>query len=210
MPDTFLSNIVVHGTKARQFALFQKLLCIAPQCKLSAPCRVLSLLEAGQARPSSSRVVHCILRVRVWRLDIPTMEQLPNGRMRRRVVGVSFEGRQERVRKLRPGQELVLCKHSGNGYDTYAIGIFDLADRENPLGFVGRDIKDHKVFDPVRNGIEMPARVHRINRGRGYHGPWGFMVEVNDLSMNYGTGSSACSDPAPDDTVCQIVLKRRT
>jgi hypothetical protein len=64
------------------------------------------------------------------------MEQLSGGRMLFRAVGVSFEGRQERIRKHRSGQELVLRKHSGNGYDVYAIGIFDPANRENPLGLL--------------------------------------------------------------------------
>jgi hypothetical protein len=138
------------------------------------------------------------------------MDQLPNGRMLCRAVGVSFEGRQDLVRKLRPGQDLVLRKHSGNEHDIYAIAIFDPADRETPLGFVGRDIKHHRVFDPVRKETEMPARVHRINRGRGRHGPWGFLVEIVDLSVASDTGSSACSDPAFNDTVCQIVLKRQS
>jgi hypothetical protein len=143
------------------------------------------------------------------------MEQLPNGYMLCRVVGVSFDGRQDLVRKLRLGQELVLLKHSGNGYDTYGIGIFNPADCKSPLGFIGRDIKHHKVFESVRTGLGMAARVHRINRGRGRHGPWGFMVAIADPAVTHVAGFSACRagtsvDPASNDMVCQIVIKQRS
>jgi hypothetical protein len=89
------------------------------------------------------------------------MEQLLDGRMLCRAVGVSFDGRQAAVRKLRPGQELVLLKHSGNGFDAYGIGIFDPADRNSPLGFIGRDTKHHRVFDAVRLESGMPTNVHQ-------------------------------------------------
>jgi hypothetical protein len=76
------------------------------------------------------------------------MEQIPDGRVLCRAVGVSFEGRQTAVRKLQPGQNLLLLlKHLGNGEDTYGIGIFDRADCKSPLGFIGRDIKHHRVFE---------------------------------------------------------------
>jgi hypothetical protein len=144
------------------------------------PCRALcwcdnlahsSKLSILQARGSHTYLGESLAEYTGQPWANPPMEQLPDGRMLFRAVGVSFEGRQDLVRKLRPSQELVLCKHSGNGYDTYAIGIFVLADCETPLGFVGRDIKHHTVFAPVRTGSGMAARVHRIDRGRGHYGP---------------------------------------
>jgi hypothetical protein len=143
------------------------------------------------------------------------MEQLPDGCMLCRAAGVSFEGRQERVRKLRPGQALVLRKHSGNGFDVYAIGIFDPAECENPLGFVARDIKEHRVFEMVRQRSEMPARVHRVNQGRGGHGLWGFMVAISDRAVSpVATFSTSTSMPHVDrvfdDKLCHIVIRRRS
>jgi hypothetical protein len=130
-----------------------------------------------------------------------------------RAVGVSFEGRQTAVRKLRPRQNLVLLKHLGNGEGTYGIGIFDPADCKSPLGFIGRDIKHHKVFKAVCTGSGMAATVHRIYRGRGRHGPWGFMVAIADPAVTHIAGfssSTPCVDSASNDMVCKIVIKRQS
>ncbi|GAQ86640.1 hypothetical protein KFL_003010150 [Klebsormidium nitens] len=88
------------------------------------------------------------------------------------------EARLDAIRKLWVGQALVLSKNLGGGFDTYAIGIFDPANRTAPLGFIGRDDKHHGVFEPSRTGVELPVKVHRINRARGRHGPWHFAVAI--------------------------------
>jgi hypothetical protein len=44
-----------------------------------------------------------------------------DGRMLCRAIGVTFDNRQAAVRNLRVGQELMLLKHLGNGFDSYAI-----------------------------------------------------------------------------------------
>lgn len=139
------------------------------------------------------------------------MEQSPNGRMLCRAVWVCFEGRQTEVRKLWPCQKLVLLKHFGNGEDTYGIGIFDPC--KSPLGFIGRDIKHHKAFESVCTGSGMAAIVHRINRGRGRHGPWGFMVAIADPAVTHIAGfssSTPCVDPASNDMVRKMVIKRQS
>jgi hypothetical protein len=59
----------------------------------------------------------------------------------------------------------------------------------------------------------MAATVHRINRGRGRRGPWGFMVAIADPAMTHVVGfssSTPCVDPASEDMVCEIVIKRQS
>jgi hypothetical protein len=142
----------------------------------------------------------------VSNLPACAMEELADGRTLCRAVGVTFEGRRNRIRMLQPGQELILRKYLMDGYSAYGIGIFDPTDCGSPgssLGFIGREFKYHRVFGPIRRGSEMQARVHRVYWGRC--GPCGFEVEIfNDSS------SSTSYNPALDDTLCEIVRRNRS
>mmetsp|Transcript_12248 Transcript_12248/g.21682 ORF Transcript_12248/g.21682 Transcript_12248/m.21682 type:complete len:337 (+) Transcript_12248:51-1061(+) len=52
------------------------------------------------------------------------------------IVGVSFEGRQEAVQKLQPGQAVLLLPEPSNTYDPWAVSVLTLEG--TPLGYIGR------------------------------------------------------------------------
>ena len=53
------------------------------------------------------------------------------------VVGVSFEGRVQAIKHLKPGDEVLLVKDDHNPHDHNAVEVVDLQGR--CLGFIGRN-----------------------------------------------------------------------
>ncbi len=73
-----------------------------------------------------------------------------------RVAGVTFEGRQPRVRALVPGTPVVLVREPHNPYDPRAVAVHDVAGAS--LGYIPRELT--APFHNDRRPLE--ARVLRV------------------------------------------------
>ncbi len=69
---------------------------------------------------------------------IPAPEGVGAGQVRTKVVGVTFEGRQEVVAKLKMGEQIVLRREPSNPYDTNAIRVERLDEEQ--IGFLNRHL----------------------------------------------------------------------
>lgn len=79
-----------------------------------------------------------------------------------KVMGVSFEGRQDLVAGLLPGQELELKRQPENPHDTNAVAVFFGILH---LGFLRKQIAKH-LAPLIDGGIRYRARIEHITGGR--------------------------------------------
>lgn len=78
-----------------------------------------------------------------------------------KIVGVSFEGRQDRVAGLVPGQELELQRHPENPADENAIGVWFGGWQ---IGFLRRQIAKH-LAPLIDGGVRYTARIEHVTGG---------------------------------------------
>jgi hypothetical protein len=95
-----------------------------------------------------------------------------------RATGVTFEGRQDAVGMLQPGQPLTLIRDSYNAHDPHAISIHLVFDgSRKSLGYINREVNCSSAFDALLFGHELLAAVYSV--GEGYSG-FGASLYVSD------------------------------
>lgn len=82
-----------------------------------------------------------------------------------KIVGVSFEKRQDVVAGLTPGMELDLVRQADNPADGNAIAVFF---GNLPLGFLRRQIARH-LAPRIDGGLRYRARIEQVTGGGGKH-----------------------------------------
>lgn len=90
-----------------------------------------------------------------------------------KIVGVSFEGRQDRVGTLAEGAELAVVRQPDNPYDPHAMAV--LTSEGDQVGYLRRQIA--KVLAPLADsGVHYSARVLQVTGGDKRS--WGVNIEV--------------------------------
>lgn len=90
-----------------------------------------------------------------------------------KVVGVSFEGRQQKVAGLSEGSELAVVRQPDNPYDPHAMAIMTSAGDQ--VGFLRRQIA--RALAPLADaGVRYRARVLQVTGGD--QRSWGVNIEV--------------------------------
>ena len=79
-----------------------------------------------------------------------------------KIVGVTFEGRQRFVVRLRRGEQLKLVRQPNNPYDPNAIAVFD--SQGNQLGYIRRELAAEMAYKMDR-GIQYTAEVTEVTGG---------------------------------------------
>ena len=98
-----------------------------------------------------------------------------------KVVGVTFENRQEKIirllynGRLQPGTELMIKRDIWNNVDPNAIGVYTMEGEQ--LGFLGRDLA-HSISQSLYNGTqEFSAFVSQVSGGYG-SGNFGINIRI--------------------------------
>ncbi|MBQ7624921.1 MAG: HIRAN domain-containing protein [Clostridia bacterium] len=86
-----------------------------------------------------------------------------------KVVGVTFENRQEKIQRLyfngqlRPGSELILMRETFNNQDPNAIAVYTMSGEK--IGYIGRDLA-HTMAQNIQNGKNLySAYVSQVTGG---------------------------------------------
>ena len=81
-----------------------------------------------------------------------------------KVAGVTFEGRQEIIRKLEKGSPLFLEREPENPYDCNAVKLLTIAGEH--VGYVGRELAED-LAQAMDNGINYQCFVAELTGGNG-------------------------------------------
>ena len=95
-----------------------------------------------------------------------------------KIVGVTFDNRQEHIKNLFPGQVLELRRETDNEYDENAIAVFF---EDEQLGYLKRNIARH-LAENFDNGIEYEAFVVQVNGSDESN--WGANIFVRRVDNN--------------------------
>lgn len=82
-----------------------------------------------------------------------------------KIVGVTFNGRQQYISQLKAGEELTLKREPGNQYDRNAIALYD--SRGNQLGYISRALASD-MAPMIDNGSRYRICVSDVTGGDGY------------------------------------------
>lgn len=104
-----------------------------------------------------------------------------------KVVGVTFDNRQEYVKRCYRGQELKLVRDKFNAYDRNAVAVYA---QNNQIGFLSRELAEKIAFQ-IDNGITFRCFVETITGG-GYQN-YGVNIRIVNTNENYKTNSKAVS-----------------
>lgn len=80
----------------------------------------------------------------------PIKEQMATSEFFTKIVGVTFEGRQETVSKLYIGQELVFIPDKANSYDRFAVKVCTTDGKQ--VGYVAKTCNE-QIFHNLVNGL---------------------------------------------------------
>lgn len=95
--------------------------------------------------------------------DIPEFEKEPSIGMYNKLAGVTFEGRQERVKTLKRGQRLFLKREKDNQHDKNAVAVTDAGGFQ--LGYIRAKVAEE--FAPALDkGVEYTCTVTDITGGK--------------------------------------------
>lgn len=102
-----------------------------------------------------------------------------------KIVGVTFDNRQQYVRRLVAGQELRLVRDSANPYDHNAIAVYD---GPHQLGFLRKEVAE-SLAPEMDRGVRVRASVEEVT-GQDY-GNYGANIKVVVQEGGSSGGSSA-------------------
>lgn len=99
--------------------------------------------------------------------------------VRTKVAGVTFEGRQDVVSQLSPGQELDLQLEPDNPHDAFAIAVLVLGGAQ--IGYVRAfNHLNAEIHDLIIKGREIKARVVDITGGQDGQS-YGCNIEIYEV-----------------------------
>jgi hypothetical protein len=117
------------------------------------------------------------------------------------VVGVSFEGRQETIRRCVEGQSAQVAHQRDNAYDANAVAVMNTGGEQ--LGFLPSALAE-RLVDEYGTGFTMEATIEQVLSNRG---TWGLRVAVHtgeaplraadDETMIQGSLGAWALDDAP-------------
>lgn len=81
-----------------------------------------------------------------------------------KLAGVTFDGRQEVLASLKPGQLLSVVREYENKFDPNAIKIFTTEDTPREVGFLNRRLA-HALAPVIDSGVEYSAEVTSVTGG---------------------------------------------
>ena len=111
-----------------------------------------------------------------------------------KIAGVTFEGRQELIKKLSDegklssGQKLELKREQDNLYDKNAIAIL-FPDTMQKLGYIGKDLAATMALR-MNEGVRYSAEVSQVTGGSGY---------------SYGINIVLCENPVTNTADTEII-----
>ena len=108
-----------------------------------------------------------------------------------KVVGVTYDNRQQLIEKLKPGDKLYFRPDPSNQYDNYAVQVVNAAGEQ--LGFVSKE-QNRTIFENLINNNGMYDVSVSAVTGGGYGSNYGLNIEVEYIN-NYSfaeTENSQC------------------
>ncbi len=79
-----------------------------------------------------------------------------------KIVGVTYENRQNLIKNIRAGEELFLLQDKDNPYDKSAVAVIDRSG--NRLGFLKKELA-HRISNNIKNGWKYSVQVSSITGG---------------------------------------------
>lgn len=94
-----------------------------------------------------------------------------------KVVGVTFENRQEYIKKMKIGEKIFLERDRNNAYDKNAIKVIN--DKGFQIGFISKDLAP-KIAEKMDSGIRFRAAVSDIT-GNQDSGALGVNIIIREM-----------------------------
>lgn len=94
-----------------------------------------------------------------------------------KLAGVTFDGRQQVIRCLVPGQQLRFVREPNNPYDSNAINVMTMSGLS--VGFIAKDKNSQLAYD-LDHGKRFNVKVASISGG-GFDCSYGVNIQVDCL-----------------------------
>lgn len=110
--------------------------------------------------------------------QIKSSSDLSERKIVARVVGVTFEERQQLLDKITPETSMMLERDRRNEYDFYAVKVMALVDDQwQHIGFIPKTMSK-KLSNSLDQGAELKCSVNKLKGG--------MVSEVNNEKLNFG------------------------